>query len=579
MISMKRPLSALLAVAAISSGVARAEGIAEKAREILSQNCYRCHGGTEEEANLNVLDYTVLTADPIDVDETPFIVASDLDKSRLWAAIDSNRMPPTDDDSGLSAEDRAVIREWIESGAARPRAAVRPQVTELDVMLAIRNDLQDPKSSLDSDRRFKKYFSIAHLHNNATISDEDLKVYRAALSKAVNSMSSEPAIRVPRAVDQHETVFVIDLRHYGWEQIVWRQVLEEYPYGFTPSDQQSAQVHRQIRDLMGKASENQVFIRGDWFVNTATRPKLYHLLAKIPETLQELYDSQDVDFEKNFETGTLRRAGMFKSGVSEQNRLVEYHSSRTGRFWISYDFEEKAGRSNLARFPLGPKFEENNFGDELGFEHAGGEIIYDLPNGLHGYMLIADKGQRIPEGPISIVWDKNRFSGSPQIVNGLSCIGCHDQGIKDLKDDVRSGHALENNFDGVQKILQLYAPQEELQAAISESRRKYQERLLLTIGPALGIKSIDELPTKEPISEVVKWYTANIDLETAACELGFTINGLQERVKSGPLNQLGLKPLSNEGGTIKRSYWESQEAAVSVFQQTVTELGIGVPSA
>ena len=73
----------------------------------------------------------------------------------------------------------------------------------------------------------------------------------------------------------------------------------------------------------------------------------------------------------------------------------------TGRATTSSRSE---GTGNLFRFPLGPAFADNPFPNQA-FEHAGGEIIFNLPNGLQGYLLVDAKGDRIDAGPIDIVGD------------------------------------------------------------------------------------------------------------------------------------------------------------------------------
>ena len=90
-------------------------------------------------------------------------------------------------------------------------------------------------------------------------------------------------------------------------------------------------------------------------------------------------------------------------------------------------------------FPLGP-VDAHLLDGKLAFEHAGGEIIYNLPNGLQAYVLVDDKGKRINEAPIEVVSDRSpsRKTSHSQISNGLSCIACHDNGMQPLPaDEVR----------------------------------------------------------------------------------------------------------------------------------------------
>ncbi len=171
-------------------------------------------------------------------------------------------------------------------------------------------------------------------------------------------------------------------------------------------------------------------IRGDWFIVTATRPPIYHLLLNIPEQTQQLDEMLGVNIADAFYQTTaanrlLARSAFAASNVSAQNRLVERIKSRQGRYyWISYDFKPDRGRQDLIRFPLGPPSIAGKQFESYAFDHDGGEIIFQLPNGMQGYMLALANGKRIDVGPTDIVFDKDRRLGGPEIVNGVSCMMC-----------------------------------------------------------------------------------------------------------------------------------------------------------
>ena len=84
---------------------------------------------------------------------------------------------------------------------------------------------------------------------------------------------------------------------------------------------------------------------------------------------------------------------MVRSNVSLQNRMVERHCSDYGAYWRSYDFRSSDLFGNIVRYPLGPDFEGNPFANQA-FKHAGGEVIFSLPNSLHGYMLANENDKR-----------------------------------------------------------------------------------------------------------------------------------------------------------------------------------------
>ncbi|QDV66432.1 hypothetical protein Poly24_01180 [Rosistilla carotiformis] len=149
-----------------------------------------------------------------------------------------------------------------------------------------------------------------------------------------------------------------------------------------------------------------------------------------------------------------------------------------------------------------------------------------------------------------------------------------------IGDFVRSGNALES-AEARRKVQEMYASQSELSQALKDSREGYLNKLKAAIGVYLHVGKNKDRPIEEfeePISRVARLYDRNLDLESAARELGYeSINDLENQVFSGGLFSLGLGPLAIEGGTIKRAEWESRKATVSVFQQAASELRIGSP--
>jgi hypothetical protein len=91
-------------------------------RPLLSRNCFRCHGEDAEhrEANLRLDERDAATA-ALPSGTTP-IVSGQPDKSEIVARIiasdDSVRMPPPDSGNKLKSEEIALLRRWIEQGAA-----------------------------------------------------------------------------------------------------------------------------------------------------------------------------------------------------------------------------------------------------------------------------------------------------------------------------------------------------------------------------------------------------------------------------------------------------------------------------
>ena len=87
------------------------------------------------------------------------------------------------------------------------------------------------------------------------------------------------------------------------------------------------------------------YVRADWFTFTASQPPLYDTLLQLPDDFQGLTQKFNVDLEANIKNFVAQRAGFQKSGVSQNNRLIERHPISTGYFWTSYDFGGSKGRA------------------------------------------------------------------------------------------------------------------------------------------------------------------------------------------------------------------------------------------
>ena len=74
-----------------------------------------------------------------------------------------------------------------------------------------------------------------------------------------------------------------------------------------------------------------------------------------------------------------------------------------------------------------------------------------LPNGLQAYYISNASGIRINEAPTTIVSNPEERDGI--VRNGISCIGCHTEGMKTFKDDVRE--VFTKAPDGPAKVLVL----------------------------------------------------------------------------------------------------------------------------
>ena len=276
----------------------------------------------------------------------------------------------------------------------------------------------------------------------------------------------------------------------------------------------------------------------DWFIATASTPPLYHELLSLPLTVGELESRLEVDVARNLRDAPgieVWRAGLKNSGVSNHNRVVERHTSRYGAYWKSYDFAGSVGTRDIIVHPFN-------------FTYDGGEIIFNLPNGLQGYYLVDGNGIQLDEAPISIV--SNPAASDPTVRNGISCIGCHTEGMKTFEDEVRS--AIEGNpnppYDKAH-ALRLYVEKSVMDALVEEDMNRYRDALQATGGTFSGV---------EPVSRFHEAFHGPIDAAYAAAVVGMQTETFLERVRENTgLQNAGMLALDNPNGSVKRDTWTS----------------------
>jgi hypothetical protein len=514
--------------------------LATKVQGVLQAACYRCHGedGASEGGFNFVLNLEKLAQTVVKPRNTA--------GSLLWermAATDDSVMPPVGEDPRPTAEELAMVKAWIDAGAPAPHVEQsREFITNEQVWHYLRADIeQTPERS----RRFVRYFSLTHLWN-AGLSEDEIQTYRNAFVKLLNSLSWNSTLVRPTPIDPARTILRIDIRQVNWNNDIWSQIEEANPYGITFEFPDATVCYEATQCQMP-------LVRVDWFVFAASKPPLYHRVLAVPETDAELESELKVNVSANIDQEQVIRAAFNRSGVSQNNRLIEWHKSPYGSYWKSYDFGGNTDRQNLFAFPLGPA------GDEA-FQHDGGEIIFTLPNGLQGYLLVDEAGQRIDTGPTSIVSDPKRADKT--VTNGVSCMSCHYTGVIPKTDEI--GPAVRANpkaFENSADILALYRDPRELNAQFDVDAKSFAAAL-----KELGINSLSR--SGEPISAMALRFEQELDLRLAACELGLTTAELEGRLENADTTARVLSPLRTAGGTIKRDVF------ANIFGQAAIELKV-----
>jgi formylglycine-generating enzyme required for sulfatase activity len=512
--------------------------LATKAYAVLEKHCAKCHGN-DKTAGFTFHDYKSMV-------DNGHITPGKPDESRLFVRAvktPGDPMPPRGENNPLNESETATLKAWIEAGAPQLKtekpAAPRKFLSEADVLREIEADLN---RAGERDRPYLRYFTLTHLAN-AGASEDDIQAFRVGLSKLLNSLSWQKKISVPQPIDSDKTILRIDMRRFSWTEEIWKKLLAAYPYAVVSETPTAKAIYATTNCPLP-------YVRADWFVSRAALPPLYHELLDMPDTAQKLEAKLGVEVEKNQKEETAIRAGLQESGVSRNNRVVERHESPYGAYWRSYDFKNNAGKENIFKNPLG-------------FEAAGGEIIFNLPNGLQAYLLVNGKGDRIDTGPIDIVSNKEN-ANDPVVRNGLTCMSCHAQGMKRFSDNMRAVLAAtpkgQADFDR-DHALALYIEKPKMDAALDEDAKRFADAVRET-GATVTLR--------EPIYALQGRYDSTVDIAQAAAEAGLPLetfhNKLQASARLGAL----LGPLKTSGGRLKRDAWEEY------FGDVVQDLHLGL---
>jgi mono/diheme cytochrome c family protein len=515
--------------------------------DIFKRSCYKCHGqaGTDKGGFSSILE-------PSEMLDNGFIDPSDVEGSLLISKIVDREMPPPGEEEQLSDAEIDLVKEWVANGAKDFNETQGSTfLSNEEIFKLIEKDL------LASDirqRQYLRYFTLTHLFNSGRSSDE-LGDHHKAVSKLVNSLSWKRNITKPVPIDVNRTILRIDLRDYEWTEQIWNRLTNANPYAVRYSTTSAGNCYNMTRSTVP-------FIRGDWFVFAASRPPLYHDILQLPDTDRVLEKLLKIDVNRNILEETVMRSGFVRSGVSQNNRLLERHDSQNGAYWKSYDFASNTGRQNLFEHPLGPVSSIKSVWSQRSFLHAGGEIIFSLPNGLQGYFLTDSKGNRIDKGPTSIVSDPQQLDKA--VVNGISCMSCHYNGIKVKHDEIRAVvEKTPTAFPERSVILAIYPATSLMDSKMREDAARFKT--------AVGQTGSSINQNGEPIASIAKRFEKELTLVEASAEAGVKPVALKTAIEANSTLGRQIGVLLVRGGKIKRSVF------VNSFADVIRAIGVGEP--
>ncbi|MYB92699.1 hypothetical protein F4054_05325 [Candidatus Poribacteria bacterium] len=517
-------------LASVIVRVVNAEDSAQQAYIVLEENCFRCHGNLGDfKETLFIEAYNSLIQSGSVAPGQPD--ASELYKRLLGPTENGAQMPPNQ--PPLTDEAIESIRIWIENGAPDWNVVDgnRSFITNRRILETIQHHIETLPIP---NRAFARYFSTTHLYN-AGLLTEPLQSHALALSKLINSLSWGADIVNPEPINAEQTLFYIDLRNYEWDiNDAWTEIEKHYPYNIKYEGSDQTDLRDLFIDLQSEMDCEVPFVNMDWFIGKASEPPLYNEILALPDTdtdLETLLGVDVIDNLKNHPGVRVWRAGIKESGVSRHNRVVERHKARYGAYWKSYDFAGSDGKQNISDFPLS-------------FIHDGGEVVFNLPNGLQAYHLFDAKGMRLDSAPTEIV--SNQDASDPAVYNGISCIDCHTDGMKPFTDVIRPViEAAQNPIYDKDYALRLYVKQAVMDSLVQDDTEHFLTALTKTGNSSGG---------SEPVSRFHRIYNYNaLDAAHAAAAVGLPKNVFLSKIRERA--DLGLFLV--EGDVVKRDTWTS----------------------
>lgn len=511
---------------------------------LLRERCSGCHDNGQTNGGLGSIGNADLLI------ENGYILRGDAAGSPLYKQVESKTMPLTGEP--LAESELTLLREWITgctsptddpadlSLAEPPACPDNVAVPFTKVLAAIRDDVV----LLDNARaRTTRYLTLAHLYG-AGYCEAQIEGYRHALNKLLNHLSHSPHIRAPEPIDADRTIYRINLTDYGWTTATWKAITDSDPYAVVFQSEDAL-------DIRDSADVDLFSVKADWFLDAASQPPLYHTILELPDNRFDLETSLGLNVDANIateldqNTDDVVRAGFQISNVSFSNRVIERHqqpSSPNRAYWLSYDFAKEEEGKVLPPF-------KNIMENPLDFMEDGGEIIFNLPNGLQAYMLVKGNGERIDRGPIGVVHDKETPE-EPEVINGVSCMSCHSEGMRSATDEVGNFVAGNTDFDELaqQQVARLYAPADVFARKLAQDIETFADAMALTGAPR-------RVGNNEPVMAAHLAFAGSLDLRRAAAEFGVPEMEVLKKVSQ----LVGLTTIA--GATVTRDVFEDNFAA------------------
>ncbi|MCX6129434.1 MAG: hypothetical protein NTX25_10285, partial [Proteobacteria bacterium] len=442
----------------------------------------------------------------------------------------------------MKKEEVDILTAWVKE----IKLVTVVPLSESDAINLVRKDLETNVAA--GQRSGVRYFSL-HVPQNLGATAATLGLLSQAFSKVINSISRAPMIIEPKAIDKNRLLYRIQLSDLAMNEAAFEKVITNYyPFGkdFTAGknnagNRRTAEDHQYLKTELGT---EKYLLRADWFVATATLPQLYSEFLQLGADQVALQTQLGVNQIQNILDNKVIRSGFKNSNVSSQNRVIERHLQTNGlAYWLSYDFASNEGKANIFSSPLGPIGSGN---DARSFAHDGGEMIFQLPNGMLAYYLANAAGVKIDKGPTSIVRQADApVQFSTAILNGVSCMNCHGAGLLHKVDEVRNFSATLTDAltaDEMTKVRNLFVEEKTFKGLLDKDNAIHFKALsVIGINPALP----------DPVNQGYRYYNRSLSRADVREELGFSEAEFAKLMTAEPF-RTQWSSLNGSQGYIKR---------------------------
>jgi mono/diheme cytochrome c family protein len=492
------------------------------AENILAANCGQCHGpnGTSQ-AGMNYID------DLDQLVENGKILPLNAAGSRVIQRMTDGSMPPPSSNlPRVTQADINVVAQYIDNPLAWPTenaggGSCPDQLYTFDDLYA---DVSGDLRRLDADDALTtRYISLHNRYTAGVCADTTLDRDRQALTKMLNALSTDTSMTAPEVVDGDRLLFRIDLADYGWDEPVdvvdadgniqsfndkWEAIIAFNPYAvpFVGDD---------ADDAVADSGTLVPVMFADSMLDTATIGNLYYALidVDVTQTLPDfILNDLGIDVDQNLLDEEQVRAGTTKSRISRQDRVIQRDDIevRSGVLWQSFDFLDDQN--------------ESIFEDPFGFAEGGTEAIFTLPNGMLGFIIADEDGNIVEDSDILLDTNQNNF----RAITSISCGQCHQTGFITVVDEVRetairNARTFDLDRDEIEQLEAIYLNPDAFARQIEDDTNDFYRSALSKVD--LPIQGAD------PISFVFLRFDQDIDLATAAGDLGLTPEELEDNLQ------------------------------------------------